>query len=52
MTMRAALPEFFKGWNPFRPELQAVLKTGYQSSANAELCCMINFIVNLIGLEH
>jgi len=28
MTMRAALPEFFKGWNPFRPELQAVLKTG------------------------
>ena len=29
MTMRGALPEFFSGWNPFAPELQAILKLGY-----------------------
>lgn len=28
MTLRGALPEFFKGWNPFAPELQAILKLG------------------------
>lgn len=30
MTMRGALPEFFSGWNPFAPELQAILKLGPQ----------------------
>jgi len=30
MTLRGALPEFFKGWNPFAPELQAILKLGPQ----------------------
>ena len=29
MTMRGALPEFFSGWNPFDPTLQAILKLGY-----------------------
>jgi len=26
--MRTALPEFFSGWDPFKPELQAALNTG------------------------
>ncbi len=29
LTMRTALPEFFSGWDPKRPELQAALKLGY-----------------------
>jgi len=28
LTMRTALPEFFSGWDPKRPELQAALKLG------------------------
>jgi len=28
LTMKQALPEFFKGWNPSLPELQAALKNG------------------------
>ena len=29
MTLKAALPEFFSGWNPMAPQLQAILKLGY-----------------------
>lgn len=28
LTMRAALPEFFTGCDPYLPELQALLKAG------------------------
>lgn len=28
MTMRAAIPEYFTGWDPLKPELQAALKVG------------------------
>ena len=28
LSMRTALPEFFSGWNPFKPELQAALGAG------------------------
>jgi len=28
MTLKAALPEFFSGWNPMAPQLQAILKLG------------------------
>jgi len=28
LTMRTALPEFFTGCDPYRPEIQALLKVG------------------------
>jgi len=28
LTLRTALPEFFRGWDPLRPELQAALAVG------------------------
>lgn len=29
MSMRAAIPEYFSGWDPYNPEIQASLKLGY-----------------------
>ena len=28
MSMRAAIPEYFSGWDPYNPEIQASLKLG------------------------
>lgn len=28
LTMRSALPEFFRGWDPLKPDMQAALACG------------------------
>lgn len=28
MTMRAAIPEYFGGWDPYKPEIQSSLALG------------------------
>ena len=37
MTVRNLLPEFFSGWDPKRPELQAALKLGYLLPRSTEI---------------
>ena len=29
MSMRAAIPEYFSGWDPYKPEVQEALQLGY-----------------------
>lgn len=44
LTLRNALPEFFSGWDPMKPEMQAALDHGYYEINLNEITCYMHIL--------